>query len=296
MVAGAERRLSRAGRQNYTPPFPTEREMTSDMATATASVVWVDGEFVSDEQQSHRVQVRLGASLGISPVAYVRGGSLLDAHARTLALAATTLGYDGADIAVLMAVLAPLGDALHAVSLVPTLESHRATPPGTDWMFDVRPFEPPLIAGRSLDGVRLTVGEFRRNQTSPAANVLLRDDADLAAGASRDPQVDATLWLDLDGHVACADQHCVVAEIGGRLCTPALDHAALRTAWRHSLVSADTSAVVEQAVTLDDLLAADAVVCVTPWGQVLPVSSLDERSYDTTAPSGSAATIFGVLR
>jgi len=256
--------------------------------SSPSSVVWVDGQLLVDDQLPDDVALLLGTELGMSPAVYVHRDELLHAHVRMLSLAADTLGYEGFEaartLAALEAATASSAGTVR-VSLVPDPASHKAMPPGHHWSPQVEAFTPPPMSPvDSPAGLRLATGAHRRNQTSPAAGIVLRDDAELRAGAVQDPQVDLTVWGDLAGNVACVDQHALFTRSGGRLVTPPLSDAAPRTAWRHALLTGRD--VAESSLPLAELSGdtpPGALVCLSPWGDPRPVASVDGRSVDIDA-------------
>jgi branched-chain amino acid aminotransferase len=126
------------------------------------------------------------------------------------------------------------------------------------------------------------VAAHRRNQTSPAAAIVLRDDAELRAGAVDSPEVDLTLWGNLADRVACVDQHALFARVDGQLVTPPLADGAPRTAWRHALLTGPGA--VEAPLALPGLVATvDALALLSPWGEPAPVASLAGEPVDAAA-------------
>ncbi|CAN5513015.1 hypothetical protein BH10ACT3_BH10ACT3_12650 [soil metagenome] len=261
------------------------------MASATASLVWSEGDLYAVDEAPDEVRTLMGSVLGLSPAVHVTPGVLLGTQVRILAIAATSLGYTGYDAAQVAAQLEEL-DEPSLVALVPAPDSHKAMPPGEAWSVRTETFLPPsqLGAAAEPDGLRLATSPFRRNHTNPAASVQLMDDTELWAGAVRRDDVDATLWLNLSEHVAGVDQHALLAVVDGALVTPSPEHGAVRTAWRQAMVI--DSGATEVPLGLDDLFRADAVVCLTTWGDVVAVASLDGRLVgDAETSVGLVATL-----
>ncbi|MEX0768690.1 MAG: hypothetical protein WD029_09480, partial [Microthrixaceae bacterium] len=172
-----------------------------------------------------------------------------------------------------------------AVALVPSANSHKAAPPGEDWLLRISGFTPPqCVSVGHADGLRVGLSSYRRNHSSPACSLLLEQDGELLAGQAHTTHTahtahrDATLWLNLDSNLALIDQHCVVAVLqDGSKVTPPLSDGALHTAWREAYVAGTD--VSERSLSLADLLGAQSVSCLTPWGQTLPVASIEGREY-----------------
>ena len=264
------------------------------------AMFWVDGHILTADLMSTETSAELGLLLGISPAVYVavpadQQGVQTSAevgvasHAQVLEVAAHTLQYSGF---VAATAVEQIQDALNsasvlaagrsgdragflAVALIPDANSHKAAPPDANWFMQLTGFTPPrLLAPESEGGLRVELSSYRRNQTSPSACLLLKQDAELLAGQALGEQADATLWLNLDGHVACVDQHCVfVSQADGLVLTPPLQDGALNTAWRTERIAA--LGAVERSISLADLHNAESVGCLTAWGETLHVASLD---------------------
>ena len=140
-------------------------------------------------------------------------------------------------------------------------------------------FTPPrVLSPDSPDGLRVSLASHRRNQSSPAARLLLSQDTELIAGRVQSEQTDATLWLNLEGNVACIDEHSVFVRMSNAtLLTPPLQDGAIHSACRSAQI--ESSGAQEQSLTLADLLGAQSITCLTPWGQTVPVSSLAGREF-----------------
>lgn len=140
-------------------------------------------------------------------------------------------------------------------------------------------FTPPrVLSPDSPAGLRVSLASHRRNQSSAAARLLLSQDTELIAGRVQSEQTDATLWLNLEGNVACIDQHSVFVRMSdARLLTPPLQDGAIHSACRSAQI--ESSGAQEQSMTLADLLGAQSITCLTPWGQTVPVSSLAGREF-----------------
>jgi len=266
-------------------------------------VFWVDGKILDSDSLNPEAEARLGLLLGISPVVYIsadpelavdRVAQKVQAHVQILSEAAQTLGYTGFDSALAAAqIVAALhgseregpaqdssGPQPHvAVTLVPRAISHKAAPPGADWFIRLAGFTPPqVLSVDSPGGLRVSLSSHRRNQKSPAAQLLLAQDTELLAGRVRTEHTDATLWLNLDAHVACIDQHSVFVRLSdARLLTPPLNDGAIHSACRSAQI--ESSGALEQSLTLGDLLDSQSITCLTPWGQTVPVASLSGREF-----------------
>ena len=124
----------------------------------------------------------------------------------------------------------------------------------------------------------MSLASHLRNQSSPAARLLLSQDTELIAGRVQSEQTDATLWLNLEGNVACIDEHSVFVRLSNAtLLTPPLQDGAIHSACRSAQI--ESSGAQEQSLTLADLLGAQSITCLTPWGQTVPVSSLAGREF-----------------
>jgi branched-subunit amino acid aminotransferase/4-amino-4-deoxychorismate lyase len=276
----------------------------TQISERSPAMFWVDGQTQTADSLSRAASAQLGLLLGISPVVYVALAvdqedaltSLnvdIAAHMQVLDLAALTLGFSGFDAAEAIAKIhgaqrsASVKAARHsgagagflAVALVPDANSHKAAPPGANWFLQLSEFTPPrLLAPESEGGLRVAQSSYRRNQSSPSACLLLEQDAELLAGRALVGEADATLWLNLDGHVACVDQHCVfVSQADGSVMTPPLQDGALNTAWRTERIA--VLGAVERSITLADLDNAESVDCITAWGEALRVGSFAGRVF-----------------
>ena len=289
------------------------------MASSTQSsqtsppVFWIDGKILDSDLLSQDTEARLGLLLGISPVVYInadpelavdRVAQTVQAHVQVLSEAAQTLGYTGFDPAlaasqIAAALLGPAQDGTAqdgsaqdgsaqdgsgqqpylSAALIPSAKSHKAAPPGGDWFMHLDGFTPPrVLSPDSPTGLRVSLASHRRNQSSPAARLLLSQDTELIAGSVQSEQTDATLWLNLEGHVACIDQHSVFVRMSNAtILTPPLQDGAIHSACRSAQI--ESSGAQEQSLTLADLLGAQSITCLTPWGQTVPVSSLAGREF-----------------
>ena len=279
------------------------------MASSTQSsqtsppVFWIDGKILDSDLLSQDTEARLGLLLGISPVVYInadpelapdRVAQTVQAHVQVLSDAAQTLGYMGFDPAlaasqIAAALLGPAQDGSAqdgsgqqpylSAALIPSASSHKAAPPGGDWFMHLDGFTPPrVLSPDSPAGLRVSLASHRRNQSSAAARLLLSQDTELIAGRVQSEQTDATLWLNLEGNVACIDQHSVFVRMSdARLLTPPLQDGAIHSACRSAQI--ESSGAQEQSMTLADLLGAQSITCLTPWGQTVPVSSLAGREF-----------------
>ncbi len=281
-------------------------------------VFWIDGKILDSDLLSQDTEARLGLLLGISPVVYInadpelapdRVAQTVQAHVQVLSDAAQTLGYMGFDPAlaasqIAAALLGPAQDGSAqdgpaqdgsaqdgsaqdgsgqqpylSAALIPSASSHKAAPPGGDWFMHLDGFTPPrVLSPDSPAGLRVSLASHRRNQSSAAARLLLSQDTELIAGRVQSEQTDATLWLNLEGNVACIDQHSVFVRMSdARLLTPPLQDGAIHSACRSAQI--ESSGAQEQSMTLADLLGAQSITCLTPWGQTVPVSSLAGREF-----------------
>ena len=274
------------------------------MASSTQSsqtstpLFWIDGKIVDSDLLSQDTEARLGLLLGISPVVYINAdpdtgvdqvAQTVQAHVQVLSEAAQTLGYTGFDPALAASqITAALPGSEQdgsgqppylSAALVPSAISHKAAPPGGDWFMHLADFTPPrVLSPDSPNGLRVSLASHRRNQSSPAARLLLSQDTELIAGRVQSEQTDATLWLNLEGHVACIDQHSVFVRMGNAtILTPPLQDGAIHSACRSAQI--ESSGAQEQSLTLADLLGAQSITCLTPWGQTVPVSSLAGREF-----------------
>lgn len=276
-------------------------------------VFWIDGKILDSDLLSQDTEARLGLLLGISPVVYINAdperavdqvAQTVQAHVQVLSDAAQTLGYTGFDpaLAVSQITAALDGPALDgsaqdssaqdgsgqdgsgqqpylSAALVPSANSHKAAPPAADWFMQLAGFTPPqVLSVDSPAGLRVSLASHRRNQSSPAARLLLSQDTELIAGRVRTEQTDATLWLNLEGNVACIDQHSVFVRMGNAMIlTPPLQDGAIHSACRSAQI--ESSGAVEQSLTLGDLLNSQSITCLTHWGQTVPVASLSGREF-----------------
>ena len=284
------------------------------MASSTQSsqtsppVFWIDGKILDSDLLSQDTEARLGLLLGISPVVYInadpelapdRVEQTVQAHVQVLSEAAQTLGYTGFDPALAASQIAaalpgPAQDGSAqdgsaqdgsgqqpylSAALIPSANSHKAAPPGGDWFMHLDGFTPPrVLSPDSPTGLRVSLASHRRNQSSPAARLLLSQDTELIAGSVQSEQTDATLWLNLEGHVACIDEHSVFVRMSNAtILTPPLQDGAIHSAYRSAQI--ESSGAQEQSLTLADLLGAQSNTCLTPWGQTVPVSSLAGREF-----------------
>ena len=279
------------------------------MASSTQSsqtsppVFWIDGKILDSDLLSQDTEARLGLLLGISPVVYInadpelavdRVAQTVQAHVQVLSEAAQTLGYTGFDPALAASQIAAAlpgperdGSAQDgsgqqpylSAALIPSANSHKAAPPGGDWFMHLDGFTPPrVLSPDSPTGLRVSLASHRRNQSSAAARLLLSQDTELIAGSVQSEQTDATLWLNLEGHVACIDEHSVFVQMSNAtILTPPLQDGAIHSACRSAQI--ESSGAQEQSLTLADLLGAQSITCLTPWGQTVPVSSLAGREF-----------------
>ncbi len=284
------------------------------MASSTQSsqtsppVFWIDGKILDSDLLSQDTEARFGLLLGISPVVYInadpelavdRVAQTVQAHVQVLSEAAQTLGYTGFDPALAASQIAaalpgPAQDGSAqdgsaqdgsrrqpylSAALIPSASSHKAAPPGGDWFIHLDGFTPPrVLSPDSPTGLRVSLASHRRNQSSPAARLLLSQDTELIAGSVQSEQTDATLWLNLEGHVACIDEHSVFVRMSNAtILTPPLQDGAIHSACRSAQI--ESSGAQEQSLTLADLLGAQSITCLTPWGQTVPVSSLAGREF-----------------
>lgn len=255
------------------------------MASPSTSLVWADGQIFDATDLPRSLQVELGQVLGISPAAYLRGNEDLEVHIEVLGRAASSLGYLDFEADRVLAEVAheidrhsavsDLADSATVVSLLPSPESHKATPPGPNWFLNIGELTDPLdpVMG---DGLRLGLSPFRRDHNSPSVNVLLLHDTELDLARRGSPEqedaFDAMIWLNLDGNVACADQHTILIREGTATCMPSLSDGAIETGWRQMTLKAESA--VESTIPFDRLCAADEITCLSPWGARFGVSAV----------------------
>ncbi len=249
------------------------------MASPTTSLVWADGELFDGRDLPGRVKVDLGRLLGMSPAVYLRGEDQLETQVDVLERGAAVLGYLGFDRVQMLAELTTAIDGRHedvlVASLLPTPSSHKAAPPGGNWFLNIEGFEPDAASEPSGSEFRtselcLGISPSPRNHHSPSANLLLLDDLELDL-ADRSG-LDATLWLNSDGNVACADQSTVVIREAGVGFTPRLADGAIESGWRRQLV--ESRAVVESPIPLARLLGAEEISLLKPWGESADVAKV----------------------
>lgn len=202
-------------------------------------------------------------------------------------------------------VATPLADTTVFVALVPDPTSHRAAPPGERWFchFESLGTDTADMPGRStglgcdrwgwavdlrwphVDPRRpgAVVVDQRRNRTSRVSSVLLWDDpvADLAHRSAVEAGAAMAILLDTVGHVAGLDSGTLLVELptdGGPgasrssrtgLVTPPLGDGAIDTVWRRTSIR--SGEVVERTLDPEDLMDADRLVCVYPWGDRVTV-------------------------
>ena len=113
-----------------------------------------------------------------------------------------------------------------------------------------------------------------------------------AIAAARAAGATTALFVE-DGRVLEAAAANVVVHVGGRTVTPAADGRLLPGTTRRVVL--DRTDVVEGAVTVDDLAAADEVVLLSAVRGAVPVVAVDDRPVGTGHPGALAADLRDVL-
>ncbi len=266
-----DRLATRVGTIGCIPP----RAGTPTRPDRGITTIWVNGALYDRDSLPAELAILFGTSLGLSPVCYLRESLLRSHHLEVLGRAAGSLGYSGFAVDSVAGVVTPVDGSDSVVTLVPTVADHRAIAPGADWMVVTAPFDLPDASVP----LRLDVSRHRRNHHSPTINALVLGDGELLAGSREAAAAgfDEVVWLNLDDHVSCIGAGALFAEIDRQVVTPPLTDGVLESAWRAECI--DATGAREQQLDVDDLLAADSVACVWPWGAAQSVAAIGDHHY-----------------
>ena len=154
-------------------------------------------------------------------------------------------------------------------------------PGSTRFLLSLMRMAMPAAHGRSI-----TVSPFRRPgpdmaPTEAKASCLYPNGSRALQDAER-RGFDNALMLDGDGNVAELASANIWLGRGGVAITPVWNRTFLNgiTKWRVSALLRELGIeVVEQTVSLDDVMGADEVFSTGNWGKVLPITRVDDREF-----------------
>ena len=247
----------------------------------------MNGTLYDRDSLPDELAILFGTSLGLSPTCHLRERLLLRQHLDVLGRAAESLGYSGFTTDSAADAVTTVDTADSVVALVPTRADHRAIAAGTHWMLVTAPFTAPDASAP----LRLGHSRHRRNQRNPTINALVLGDGELAAGTreATTAGLDEVVWLNLDDHVSCIGTGALFAELDGSVVTPPLTDGVPDSAWRAECFHGTDAQ--EQHLGVDDLLAADSVACVWPWGTAQAVAAIDRHEYNAGALATRLTTV-----
>lgn len=248
------------------------------------SANWFNGKFV-DDALALDVGDR-GFLLGdgvFETIAVNHGHAVwLDEHLHRMADAATELGiaYDAQKIRQGVEAVLHKSVAKHEVLRI-TL-SRGATVRG----LAVDGTSPNLLISRNLfdlgmqpQSLRLAVSKIRRNETAPSSRLKTLSYIDgIAAAREVAGTADDALMLNMAGHVASTTVGNIFLVRGSELITPQLGQGILAGITRSKILELSDWNAKEAVVSLDDILAADAVFVTNSLRLSIPVATLDGKA------------------
>lgn len=142
---------------------------------------------------------------------------------------------------------------------------------------------PNLLISRNLydaasqpRSMRLAISKIRRNETAPSSRLKTLSYIDgIAAAREVMANADDAVMLNTEGHVACTTVGNIFLLRGDELITPSLDQGILAGITRAKILALDHWKTTEAVVTVNDLLAADAVFVTNSLRLVTQVSTID---------------------
>ena len=235
----------------------------------------MNGTLYDRDDLPPELTILFGTSLGLSPVCYPRERLLLRQNLDILGRAAESVGYSSFDADEAAEAISRIDAPESVVALVPSPADHRAAPPGNDWLLVAAPFSAPDAS----DPLHLGVSIHRRNHHNPTINTLFLGDGELLAGTREAIAIglDDVVWLNLDDNVSCIASGALFAKIDTEVVTPPLADGVPESAWRAACI--DETGAVELHLDIKELLAAQSVACVWPWGSAQAVGTIDQTSY-----------------
>ncbi|MCE4224860.1 class IV aminotransferase [Methylobacterium sp. C25] len=251
-------------------------------------MLWYDGRIVEGPVPFDLADRGLLLGDGVFDTALALDGRVVfeTAHVARLVAAAESLGFSIDAGAILKAMRAVAGTAPRAA--VRTTVTRGAGPRGV-----APPKEPrPLIfasaaaakPGLAHASLRLQVSAIARNETSPTSRTKTLGylDAVLAAGSAQAAGFDEALFLNTKGRVACAGTGNLFAVIDRQLVTPPVEEGLLPGITRALLLEQAPNLglpVRERALSLDELLQAQAVFLTNSLRLLSPITAIGERSW-----------------
>ncbi len=256
-------------------------------------MVWVDGSLYDTAVVPFDVSDRgLLLGDGIFDTALVLNHTMVwrDAHVARLFAGCRAIGFEP-DVARLEAAIGAVLSGIRHGSLRLTVARGpglRGLAPPVTPRPSMLATTAPLRAEALFAPVTLHVTAIRRNETSPTARLksLSYLDAVLATREAKEAGCDEALFLNTRGRVACAGIGNIVALFGNSLVTPPLADGVLDGITRQKLLASSQMiglTSVERSLSLDDLMAADAVCLTNSLRLVAPVTRIGSGAIGSLA-------------
>ncbi len=250
------------------------------------SVVWFNGEFVSDTVPLNPADRGLMLGDGLFETIAVAGGNpiWIDEHVARMAASALELGivFDEAMALVSIGkVLKRSGSANEVLRVTltrgVTQRGLAADATSSSLLISLLP----LDISRFPKYVTLVTSTIRRNEWAPSSRHKTLSYIDnVAAAREVFGRADDALMLNSSGHVACSTVGNVFLLRGDTLITPQEDQGILAGITRQKLMGLKT---VTRIVKLDDLYSADAVFLTNSLRLVTAVTKLDDGELGTAS-------------
>ena len=250
------------------------------------SVVWFNGEFVSDTVPLNPADRGLMLGDGLFETIAVAGGNpiWLNEHLARMAASAVELGivFDEAMARVSIGkVLKRSGSANEVLRVTltrgVTQRGLAADATSSSLLISLLP----LDVSRLPQSVTLATATIRRNEWAPSSRHKTLSYIDnVAAAREVFGRADDALMLNTSGYVACSTVGNVFLLSGDKLVTPQDDQGILAGVTRQKL---NGLSVRKAIVKLDSLYSADAVFLTNSLRLVTPVTKLDDRELGTTS-------------
>ena len=253
------------------------------------SVVWFNGEFPYETLPLDPADRGLMLGDGLFETIAVSGGQAiwLDEHIARLLASAAALGIsaDEADLRVSIAKVLKRSSASHEVLRVTltrgvTQRGLAADAHHSSLLISLLPFDP----ARQPMSLTLATSMIRRNETAPSSRHKTLSYIDnVAAAREVKGKADDALMLNSSSHVACSTVGNIFILKDHALVTPRDDQGILLGITRRKILEHAAFEARQDAVTVDELYAADAVFLTNSLRLVTPITKLDDRALGTAS-------------
>jgi branched-chain amino acid aminotransferase len=243
------------------------------------SVTWFNGEFAEDRFSLDVGDRGFLLGDGIFETIAVNHGkpAWLDAHLARMAQAAGELGIEFDLQRIVKGVESVLQLSVAKYEVLRITLTRGTTLRG----FTAKGIAPNLMITRNLfdaanqpQSIKLAVSQIRRNETAPSSRLKTTSYIDgIAAAREVMAEADDALMLNMAGHVASTTIGNIFLLRGAELITPKLGQGLLAGITRAKVL--ELEAVREAVVSLDDVLAADAVFVTNSLRLATQVSTIN---------------------